>query len=181
MRAGTTSTADVTVVVPAMNRSGLIGRALASVHAQTTRPARIIVVDDASDDGTGDAARAAGAEVLEMSERSGSGPARNTGIRAATTEWVAFLDSDDEWLPRHLQTVLGHARGHDLASTAAMSTSGRWLGETPLRRRVSSGPSPARRTSTCGSACSNGDRVWWSGMPRSATTSTRHKPSGTWP
>lgn len=121
-------TVDVTVVMPAMNRAHLIGRALASVAAQTVAPRRVVVVDDASDDGTAEAARAAGAEVHVMPARSGSGPARNAGIAAATTEWIAFLDSDDEWLPHHLETVLGHARGHVLASTAATSTSGRWLG-----------------------------------------------------
>lgn len=121
-------TADVTVVMPAMNRAHLIGRALASVAAQTLAPRRVVVVDDASDDGTAEAARAAGAEVLLMPARSGSGPARNAGVAAATTEWIAFLDSDDEWLPHHLETVLAHARGHVLASTAATSTSGRWLG-----------------------------------------------------
>jgi len=121
-------TVDVTVVMPAMNREALIGRALESVAAQTVRPARVLVVDDASDDATADVARAAGAEVLAMDTRSGSGPARNKGVRAATTEWIAFLDSDDEWLPHHLETVLGHVQGHVLATTAAMSSGGRWKG-----------------------------------------------------
>ncbi|MEJ5866160.1 glycosyltransferase family 2 protein [Pseudokineococcus sp. 5B2Z-1] len=121
-------TADVTVVMPAMNRAHLIERALESVRRQTLAPRRVVVIDDASDDGTADVARHAGAEVLEMPRRSGSGPARNAGISSADTEWIAFLDSDDEWLPHHLQTVLGLAQGHVLASTAATSTSGRWLG-----------------------------------------------------
>lgn len=120
--------ADVTVVMPAMNRAHLIERALESVRRQTVAPRRVVVVDDASDDGTAGVARRAGAEVLEMPRRSGSGPARNAGIDAADTEWIAFLDSDDEWLPHHLETVLHFAQGHVLASTAATSTSGRWLG-----------------------------------------------------
>jgi len=121
--------ADVTVVVPAMNREALVGRALASVGRQSVAPARVLVVDDASDDGTAAAAEAAGAEVLRMPVRSGSGPARNAAIEAATTEWVAFLDSDDEWWPEHLATVLRHGgAGHDLVSTCAVSTGGRWLG-----------------------------------------------------
>lgn len=121
--------ADVTVVMPAMNREALVGRAIASVGRQSVAPARVLVVDDASDDGTAAAAEAVGAEVLRMPVRSGSGPARNAAIEAATTEWVAFLDSDDEWWPEHLATVLRHGgAGHDLVSTCAVSTSGRWLG-----------------------------------------------------
>ncbi|GAA2030153.1 glycosyltransferase family 2 protein [Pseudokineococcus marinus] len=129
--------ADVTVVMPAMNREGLIARALRSVASQTLTPARVVVVDDASDDGTADAALAEGVEVIRMPERSGSGPARNAGIEAATTTWVAFLDSDDEWLPEHLETVMAHAGGRDLVSAAAVSPAGRWLG-SPSRgaRRI---------------------------------------------
>ena len=61
--------ADVTVVMPAMNREALVGRALASVGRQPVAPARGLVVDDASDDGTAAAAEATGAEVLRMPVR----------------------------------------------------------------------------------------------------------------
>ncbi|WP_298992050.1 glycosyltransferase family A protein [uncultured Pseudokineococcus sp.] len=130
---------DVTVVIPAMNRAHLLGRALRSIEEQTVQPSRVIVIDDASEDDTAEVAREAGAEVIEMGERSGSGPARNAGLRAATTEWIAFLDSDDEWLPHHLETVLGHARGHVLATTAAMASGGKWKG-SPYQSAVALTP-----------------------------------------
>lgn len=131
------SFADVTVVMPALNREALIARALASVAAQELPPREVIVVDDGSTDRTAEVARRAGAHVICMPERSGSGPARNAGIAAATTEWVAFLDSDDEWWPQHLRRALKHAGPHAMVAMAAVATSGRWQGSPdPGARRI---------------------------------------------
>lgn len=122
------SPADVTVVIPALNRAMVIGRALNSVHAQDPAPAAVIVVDDGSDDATGSVAEARGATVVRIAVRGGSGPARNAGIALVATEWVAFLDSDDEWLGGHLAGLLAAAAGSVLVCSPAMSTTGRLLG-----------------------------------------------------
>jgi glycosyltransferase involved in cell wall biosynthesis len=127
--------ADVTVVMPAMNRAHLIGRALDSVAAQTVRPLEVIVVDDASTDTTVDVAREHGARVIALEVNGGSGPARNRGIEEARTEWIAFLDSDDEWHPDHLERVLARAEGHVLVAGPGSSSGGRLLGN-PWRRDV---------------------------------------------
>jgi glycosyltransferase involved in cell wall biosynthesis len=123
-------TADVTVLTPAFNRAGVLERALASVRAQTLPPADVIVVDDGSADGTADVARRAGATVLRHPQSLGSGEARNTGIRAATTRWIAFLDSDDEWSPDHLRTLLAAAPGHAFVTSATIDNFGRARGNT---------------------------------------------------
>lgn len=130
------SFADVTVVMPALNRESLISRALESASAQELPPRQVIVVDDGSTDRTAEVARRSGAHVLSMPKRSGSGPARNAGIEAATTEWVAFLDSDDEWWPQHLGTALAHSGDHSMVAMAAVATSGRWQGSPRPGARI---------------------------------------------
>lgn len=92
----------VSVVIPAYNAERFVGDALASVRAQTAPPAEIIVVDDGSTDGTAAVARAAGATVITQ-PNGGVAVARNTGIRAASAEWVALLDADDLWQPEKLE------------------------------------------------------------------------------
>jgi len=94
----------VSVIIPAYNRAGMICEAIDSVLAQTCPALEIIVVDDGSIDNT---------EVLLAEnykdklryikqKNSGSASARNNGIRQANGEWIAFLDSDDKWLPEKL-------------------------------------------------------------------------------
>jgi glycosyltransferase involved in cell wall biosynthesis len=124
------SPADVTVVIPVHNRAGVLARALDSVRAQTLPPADVVVVDDGSSDDTADVARAAGATVLRHPQSRGSGEARNTGIRAATTRWIAFLDSDDEWAPDHLRTLLPAAPGHAFVTSVTIDNFGRARGNT---------------------------------------------------
>ncbi|BEP13596.1 glycosyltransferase [Acidothermaceae bacterium B102] len=123
----------VAVVMPALNRETMILRALASISSQTRVPDEIIVVDDASTDRTAAVAREAGATVVVMPERSGSGPARNAGILATSAKWVAFLDSDDEWEPRHLELLLRQAGSANLVTAPALDSSGRLRGN-PSRR-----------------------------------------------
>ena len=113
-----------TAVIPAHNRAELIGRAIASAWGQSEPPVAVVVVDDGSTDTTGQVARAAGAQVIEIAEPGGSGPARNAGVAAASTEWVAFLDSDDEWRPGHLASLRSLAGGNILVSAPAASTFG---------------------------------------------------------
>ena len=94
----------VTVVIPAYNVADYIERCLDSVLRQTYAPREVIVVDDGSQDGTADLVARYGPPIRCLSQKSaGASVARNAGVEAAVTEWIAFLDSDDEWLPEHLE------------------------------------------------------------------------------
>lgn len=129
----------MSVVIPAYNRERLLARALASVAAQRPRaPAEVLVVDDASTDGTAAVAAAAGARVISLKRNSGAAAARNAGVEEAANEWVALLDSDDEWLPHHLATLWPLRGGHVLVTGASMGR-----GEDPGENRV--GGVPRRR------------------------------------
>lgn len=98
----------ISVVIPAYNIGKLVARAIDSVLAQTHQPDEIIVVDDGSTDDTADIIKSYGSKVKYIYQANlGLAGARNTGIRAATCEWVAFLDGDDEWLPKNLELQLG--------------------------------------------------------------------------
>jgi succinoglycan biosynthesis protein ExoO len=97
------------VVVPLYNKRPHIGRALNSILAQTEAPAEIFVVDDASTDGGLDEVVRYADERLKILRRSEPGPggyaARNMAVLRAQSEWIAFLDADDAWMPDHLATI----------------------------------------------------------------------------
>jgi len=96
----------VSTVIPTYNRAALVCRAVESALAQDAPPDEIIVVDDGSTDGTADALARFGDRVRCVRQaNAGVAAARNRGVRAATGEWVAFLDDDDVWLPGHLARV----------------------------------------------------------------------------
>ena len=96
----------VSVVIPTYNRANVVGRAIRSVQAQTFEDWKLIVVDDASTDNTEEVVSSfADSRVRyyrHQANRGGS-VARNTGIQRARGEYIAFLDSDDEWLPNKLE------------------------------------------------------------------------------
>lgn len=115
---------DLTVVIPAFNRPQLVERALRSVFAQEAKPHAVLVVDDGSSDDTADRAEALGATVVRHGDNRGKSAARNTGLERAATEWVAFLDADDEWLPWHLATLWPQRDDHVLVGGAMLSTGG---------------------------------------------------------
>jgi len=95
----------VSVIIPTYNRAAVITRAIKSVLAQDHEPLEIIVVDDASADETHRVVgglRDARIRYIARSENRGAAAARNTGIRAARGAFIAFLDSDDEYLPGKL-------------------------------------------------------------------------------
>lgn len=97
---------DVSVVIPTFQRREHAVRAVHSALAQTRPPEEVIVVDDGSTDGTGQALAVFGKRVRYLrQENGGASSARNVGIRAATGDVVALLDDDDCWLPDHLATV----------------------------------------------------------------------------
>jgi len=97
----------VSVVIPTYNRAHLLGGAIQSVLSQTYQDFELIVVDDGSTDDTEEVVRSFSDERLrhirlEENSRTAAVP-RNTGIKIATGEYLAFLDSDDEWLPQKLE------------------------------------------------------------------------------
>lgn len=95
---------NISVIIPTYNRSQSLHRALQSVYRQTLMPGEIIVVDDGSNDGTEQMLRNEFPEVRYIYQQNrGVSAARNRGIAAASGDWLAFLDSDDQWLPEKLQ------------------------------------------------------------------------------
>jgi glycosyltransferase involved in cell wall biosynthesis len=113
--------AAVSVVIPTHDRWRLLRRALTSVREQTRPADEVIVVDDGSTDQTADRIAGEFPEVtLLRQENRGVSAARNRGVAEASGAWVAFLDSDDEWLPIKLErqlTALEGAPGHPLCHT----------------------------------------------------------------
>lgn len=96
----------ISVVIPAYNAARSIGAAIASCLHQSLPPYQIIVVDDASTDGTTDAAfQYKGVLIITLDRNGGPSAARNIGINAATGDIIAFLDSDDTWLPDKLSIL----------------------------------------------------------------------------
>jgi len=92
------------VVIPAHDAERYVKCALNSVLAQSYCPAEVIVVDDGSSDNTRAKVRQFEDRVKYIhQDNAGPSHARNTGIRAATGDFIAFLDADDEWLPTHLE------------------------------------------------------------------------------
>ena len=93
----------VSVVIPSFNRAGMIEEAIGSVLAQTYENFELIVIDDGSTDNTPLVLENYGNRVLSYRQRNGGvSAARNKGIESATGSLIAFLDSDDLWLPEKL-------------------------------------------------------------------------------
>jgi glycosyltransferase involved in cell wall biosynthesis len=99
----------VTALIPAYNSAAWITEALDSVAAQTAPPDEVIVVDDGSTDDTAGIAESLGATCLRPG-RVGVSAARNVGVRAASGELIALLDSDDVWTPDKLEVQAGQMR-----------------------------------------------------------------------
>jgi len=96
---------DVSVIIPTHNRLNFLRQALASVLAQTLPPKEIFIIDDGSDDGTWDWLQSQSVESLRCLRQTQQGPAaaRNRGLAEASGKFIAFLDSDDAWLPQKLE------------------------------------------------------------------------------
>lgn len=109
----------VSVIIPTYNRAHLLPRALRSVLEQTFTDFEVLVVDDGSTDDTRsvmDACHDPRVRYLPQRENRGVGAARNHGLRGSRGGLIAFLDSDDEWLPEKLarQVALFHERDDDV-------------------------------------------------------------------
>ena len=96
----------VSITIPTYNRAHLLGRAIQSVLDQTYQDFEIIVVDDGSTDRAEEVVKSFDDErvrYIRHEVNKGCAAARNTGIKAARCEYIAFQDSDDEWLPDKLE------------------------------------------------------------------------------
>ena len=103
----------ITVVLPYFNRADSLPRAIDSVLSQTHEALRLLLVDDCSSDGSAAVARSRhDSRVLHLSTpwNGGASAARNTGLERASSRLVAFMDSDDRWLPDKLERQLKHLR-----------------------------------------------------------------------
>ncbi len=94
----------VSIIIPTYNRANLLREAIDSVLAQTYQDFELLIVDDGSTDNTRDLATEYGNRVTYVfQENRGVSGTRNLGIRLSTGEYIAFLDSDDLWLPDKLE------------------------------------------------------------------------------
>ena len=92
------------VVIPLWNKRHTVAFSVASALRQSYGELELIIVDDGSTDGSREALGGFSDPRIRLigQPRLGPGGARNTGIRAARGDWIAFLDADDVWLPNHL-------------------------------------------------------------------------------
>ena len=136
----------ISVVVPCYNQGHFLSAALRSVLSQSYKAIEIIVVDDGSIDDTEQVARSFGAAIRYV-YRPNAGPssARNRGVEESTGSYIAFLDADDWWDPRFLQTLLDAllrmgGRGLAYCRQALVDASGVRLARPPINAAVGADP-----------------------------------------
>lgn len=126
----------VTVIIPTYNRALLLGRAIQSVLNQTYQDFELIVVDDASSDNTEEVVRSFAdprIHYLRHEKNRGAAVARNTGIEASQGGYMAFLDSDDEWLADKLEKQMKVFE--DVSSMVGVVYTDMWrIGQNGVRR-----------------------------------------------
>jgi len=122
----------VSAVIPTRNRPNLVARATKTALNQTHRDMEVVVVVDGPDDATSRALSAIGdprLRIVNSPDSRGGSAARNAGVQAANGDWVAFLDDDDEWLPRKIELQLS-AAGRSAHSIPVVLC--RMIARTPL-------------------------------------------------
>jgi len=125
----------VSVVIPAYQAAGMVGGAVRSAFVQP-EVGEVVVVDDGSTDPTGLEAAEAGARVIRTGNR-GVAAARNRGVAEVRSEWVAFLDADDYWLPGAIRGRLEASDGTTVGvfgRARFVDRDGRPLGRAPFGR-----------------------------------------------
>lgn len=143
------SRAPVAVIIPCYRCGATIHRALDSVLFQTLQPAEIVLIDDASGDGTLDVLRelekkyAPRVRVIAQAQNGGPGLARNAGWEAATQPWLAFLDADDAWHSRKLEIQWGWLTAHPAVALCGHHSR---FTEAPIAPPVDTAPSAIRLT-----------------------------------
>ena len=126
---------SVTIVVPAFNEGDSIGQVVRELGAAAPWH-EVLVVDDGSTDGTGKAARDAGARVVRHPYNKGNGASVKTAIRAATSDWIAILDADGQHAPTDAERLIAKLGEYDLVIGArdprTQATAGRRIGNALL-------------------------------------------------
>ena len=97
------------IIIPSYNRKELLKRAVCSVKNQSFKNWNLWIVDDGSTDGTSDFDYGDKTTTLKLKGNRGVSYARNQGIKQTKADWIAFLDSDDEWLPLKLEKQMEYA------------------------------------------------------------------------
>jgi len=125
----------VTIVVPAFNEAGSIADVVTAMLAAAPWH-EVLVIDDGSSDGTGEAAQRAGARVVRHPYNKGNGAAIKTAIRASTTEWIAIIDGDGQHPSEDARRLVSRCGDFDLVIGArdprTQATAGRRLGNAVL-------------------------------------------------
>ena len=103
---------DVSVVIPVYNRKAFVNRAIQSVVNQSNPPKEIIVIDDGSDSPI--QYDHSLVRLIRNDVNQGVSSSRNLGISYATSDWIAFLDSDDVWAINHLDVLVSYVKHHSL-------------------------------------------------------------------
>lgn len=117
----------VSAIIPTHNRAAMLTRAILSVQLQTYPHLEIIVVDDASQDNTSEVIKEFDdprIRYIRHKKNKGGSASRNTGIRAATGEFIAFLDDDDEWVPEKTEEQLKLLHSYDVVTCTSDSIGG---------------------------------------------------------
>ncbi len=131
---------SVTIVVPAFNEAGSIAGVVTAMLAAAPWH-EVLVIDDGSTDGTGDAARAAGARVVRHPYNKGNGAAVKTAIRASGTEWIAIVDGDGQHPAEDAKRLVDQCGDFDLVIGArdpgTQATVGRRIGNAVLNQLAS--------------------------------------------
>ena len=113
----TVDSSQITVIIPTFNRKNWIEKSLQSVLCQTVKPREIIIVDDGSDDGTNNIlTHYPQVTLIQHSKNKGVSQARNTGVANSKTDWIAFLDSDDEWKKDKLEKQIDYQNAYPFFS-----------------------------------------------------------------
>jgi teichuronic acid biosynthesis glycosyltransferase TuaG len=112
----------VSIIMPAYRAASLIQESINSVLSQTYPNWELLIADDCSPDGTAAVAESASftdkrIKLIRCKVNGGPAAARNAAIAEAQGRWVAFLDSDDLWLPQKLESTIRHARENQSAIT----------------------------------------------------------------
>lgn len=104
---------DISVVIPTFNRARFLKKTIDSALNQTIKNYEIIIVDDGSSDNTKQIVESYGDKIKYIYQKNaGPSAARNTGIKHAKGTYIAFLDSDDEFLPRKLELQMKYLKAH---------------------------------------------------------------------
>lgn len=130
---------SVSIVIPAFNEAGAIGRVVSGLARDGWH--EVLVVDDGSTDGTGEAARAAGARVIRHPYNKGNGASVKSGIRAASGEYILILDADGQHHPADALRLIEPLGDYDLVvgarDAASQATTGRRIGNALLNALAS--------------------------------------------